>query len=367
MVLVAWDDLSGLAGQVVMVDGSFDPLHDGHIGYFEQASQLGSPVLCNVTPDSVTDEKHPVLLQAQDRARVLDALKSLGYIHVSEHPTVDVLRKLRPIAYVKGPDWKERLPEEEAQACAELNIEIAHTSGPTNSSRKLLSNVPPRPPSLQELDDFEVFLADQDATGSSGFDEGYFADTWRDNEAAYTLEARRQIEGRHPALVSEVFSPAKVLDAGCGPGILMLLLGELGLDVTGVDHSDVARELAAPAIRSRIHVAGLTELPFTDDSFDLVICREVLEHIPLRDYLTVIGELRRVSSRFVYVTTRFYPNPHSLFDVTTEFDVDPTHITLAAQSLVRLMFTLFGMRRRPDLEGRIDWMGKGRVLIYEKL
>ncbi len=309
MVLVAWDDLPGLAGKVVMVDGSFDPLHDGHIEYFEQASKLGFPVLCNVTPDSITEEKHPVMLQASHRARVLDALKTLTYVHVSDRPTVNVLRRLQPKTYVKGPDWEGQLPEKEIQACAELNIEIAHTSGLTNSSRKLLSSISPRPPTLQELDGFEAFLANQDATGSSGFDEGYFADTWRDNEAAYTLEARRQIEGRHPALVSDVFSPERVLDAGCGPGILMQLLAEFGLDVTGVDHSDAAQALADPEIKSRIHVAELKELPFSDDSFDLVICREVLEHIPLRDYLTVIGELRRVSSRYVYVTTRFYPNP----------------------------------------------------------
>jgi hypothetical protein len=30
------------------------------------------------------------------------------------------------------------------------------------------------------------------------------------------------------------------------------------------------------------------------------------------------------------------------------------------------MFVLEGFRRREDLENRIDWMGKGRVLVYEK-
>jgi len=349
-----------------MVDGSFDPLHEGHIAYFQQASELGFPVLCNVTPDSVTRSKHAVLLPAPGRGRVLDNLEHLAYVHISERSTAEVLRQLQPVSYVKGPDWRGRLPEDEVEACSELNINIVHTSGPTNSSSDLLSHMPPRPPSLPELDAFEDFLTNQDATGSSGFDEGYFADTWRENDAAYTLEARRAIEGRHPALVKDVFSPSKVLDAGCGPGILMQLLDELDVDTTGVDHSHAAWELADPAIKNRIHVAGLTELPFPDGSFDLVICREVLEHIPLRDYLAVAGELRRVSSRFVYITTRFHPQPRSVFDVTTEFHVDPTHITLASQSLVRLMFTLLGMRRRPDLEGRIDWMGKGRVLIYEK-
>jgi hypothetical protein len=36
------------------------------------------------------------------------------------------------------------------------------------------------------------------------------------------------------------------------------------------------------------------------------------------------------------------------------------------KELLRLMFVLEGFRRREDLENTIDWMGKGRVLVYEK-
>ena len=46
--------------------------------------------------------------------------------------------------------------------------------------------------------------------------------------------------------------------------------------------------------------------------------------------------------------------------------VDPTHITLLDKNLLRLLFVLEGYRCRPDLEARVDWMGKGRVLVYEK-
>ena len=34
--------------------------------------------------------------------------------------------------------------------------------------------------------------------------------------------------------------------------------------------------------------------------------------------------------------------------------------------MLRLMFVLQGFRRRSDLETRMDWMNKGRVLVYEK-
>jgi len=46
--------------------------------------------------------------------------------------------------------------------------------------------------------------------------------------------------------------------------------------------------------------------------------------------------------------------------------VDPSHITLLNKDLLRCLFLLEGFRSRPDLEARIDWGGKGRVLVYER-
>ena len=60
------------------------------------------------------------------------------------------------------------------------------------------------------------------------------------------------------------------------------------------------------------------------------------------------------------------PCAATLFDVTTEPQVDPTHITLQTIEMLRLMFVLQGLRRRPDLEAVMDWLNKGRVLVYEK-
>jgi hypothetical protein len=68
----------------------------------------------------------------------------------------------------------------------------------------------------------------------------------------------------------------------------------------------------------------------------------------------------------VYVTTRFHPAPESLLDFTTDFETDPTHVTLLAKDFLRCLFVLEGFRRREDLETRMDWAGKGRVLVYER-
>ena len=123
-----------------MVDGSFDPIHDGHIGYFKAASELGVPLLCNVAPDSWTLTKHPIFLEQQQRGIVLDAIRYITYVHLSGLATVEVLRLLQPKFYIKGNDWVDRggVPQNEADVCVELGIEVVYLSTVTNSSSKIL-------------------------------------------------------------------------------------------------------------------------------------------------------------------------------------------------------------------------------------
>ena len=93
----------------------------------------------------------------------------------------------------------------------------------------------------------------------------------------------------------------------------------------------------------------------------------MLEHLTVLQVKQTVANMVRMTSKFIYVTTRFHPNPANLLDFTTQFDVDPTHITLLNKDMLRLMFVLEGCRSRPDLEARMDWGNKGRVLVLEKL
>ncbi len=138
-VIVASDALADLAGKVAMVDGGFDPIHDGHVRYFAAAAALGVPVLCNLSPDSWVATKHPPLLTQDQRAAVLDAFRDIAYVHISAGTTVDVLERLRPRYYAKGEDWRGRLPEAEQELCARVGIEVVYLDTVTNSSTALLS------------------------------------------------------------------------------------------------------------------------------------------------------------------------------------------------------------------------------------
>jgi 2-polyprenyl-3-methyl-5-hydroxy-6-metoxy-1,4-benzoquinol methylase len=218
------------------------------------------------------------------------------------------------------------------------------------------------------ITDFETRVLDQKSVASGHYDAEYFTGEWREGGNNYSLEARRQIEAKNPFLIKDVFQPGSVLDLGCGPGALMHLLWEIGVDVEGIDFAESSVQLATPEVRDRITVGQVTDVTLKPaDAYDLVICREVLEHLTVLQVRLAVANMVRMTSKFIYVTTRFHPNPASLLDFTTQFDVDPSHITLLNKDMLRLMFILEGCRSRPDLEARMDWGNKGRVLVLEKL
>jgi SAM-dependent methyltransferase len=218
------------------------------------------------------------------------------------------------------------------------------------------------------MHEFESAVFAQRPVGSTHYDTEYFTGDWRAEGNNYSLEKRREIEAKNPSLIKDVFQPVKVLDLGCGPGALMHLLWEIGVDCDGIDFADSSRQLATPEVRDRIAVGYVGDPTLKPaGAYDLVICRETIEHLTVLQVRETVSNMVRMTTRFIYVTTRFHPNPASLLDFTTQFDVDPSHITLLNKDLLRLMFVLEGCRSRPDLEQRMDWGNKGRVLVLEKI
>lgn len=139
-MIVATDELPRLRRRVAMVDGCFDPLHEGHVAYFRAAKELGPPVLCNVSGDHYLNGKHPPLLREDQRAAVIDSIRFVDYTHISSTSTVAILEAAVPRMYVKGTDWEGRLPEAETETCGRLGIEIAYVDTMLDSSSRILED-----------------------------------------------------------------------------------------------------------------------------------------------------------------------------------------------------------------------------------
>jgi len=85
----------------------------------------------------------------------------------------------------------------------------------------------------------------------------------------------------------------KILDIGCGTGILLEQLSEYGFDVYGIDKSEKMIEKASRKLKKKVIVANATNLPFSSNSFEGVICIATLHHIGM-DFIRVFREVSRV-------------------------------------------------------------------------
>jgi 2-polyprenyl-6-hydroxyphenyl methylase/3-demethylubiquinone-9 3-methyltransferase len=90
---------------------------------------------------------------------------------------------------------------------------------------------------------------------------------------------------------------AKILDVGCGGGLLAEELARAGHDVTGIDPApetiDTARSHASASGLTIAYEVGSGEhLPFAAAYFDHVVCCDVLEHVD--DVERVVAEIARV-------------------------------------------------------------------------
>ena len=78
------------------------------------------------------------MLSEDQRAVIVDAIKFISYTHVNRFDTETVLRELQPRYYLKGQDWKGKLPAEQVSTCAEYNIEVVYLDTVIDSSSRIL-------------------------------------------------------------------------------------------------------------------------------------------------------------------------------------------------------------------------------------
>jgi 2-polyprenyl-3-methyl-5-hydroxy-6-metoxy-1,4-benzoquinol methylase len=123
-------------------------------------------------------------------------------------------------------------------------------------------------------------------------------------DSAGYVELNTRPLGGHARLLDLVGSGKRVLDVGCSSGYLARPLSERGCTVVGIERdasaAAVAREVCAEVLVGDIEAM---DLPFERDSFDVVLCGDLIEH--LRDpeqFLVRMRSLLRPGGRLVIST-----------------------------------------------------------------
>lgn len=110
--------------------------------------------------------------------------------------------------------------------------------------------------------------------------------------------------------------PGRCLDVGCGTGVAIPVLEELGWSAVGVDSSPGMLERArSRSDGAELHLAAADALPFDDASFDAAV--SIWTHTDVEDFGALLREVARVllpGARFAYIGAHpCFVGPHSRF------------------------------------------------------
>ncbi len=117
----------------------------------------------------------------------------------------------------------------------------------------------------------------------------------------------------------------RVLDIGCGGGLIAEPLTRLGAAVTGIDASEenigVARAHAADlALAVDYRVAAAEDLAATSERFDVVLCLEIVEHVAdLDGFLAAAASLVRPGGMLIVATLNRTPQSYLFAIVGAEY------------------------------------------------
>lgn len=155
----------------------------------------------------------------------------------------------------------------------------------------------------------------------------------------------RLVEAVHPR------SDARVLDVATGPGYVAAAFAEAGCEVVGLDLTEAPLALAEQMRQQRglanlsFQVGDAEQLPFADQSFDVVVSRFALHHC--EDAQRVLAEMARVCRLHGTVViedlvTSEFPK-RAAYQNRMEYLRDPSHTRALSISEFLAIFSACGL------------------------
>lgn len=118
----------------------------------------------------------------------------------------------------------------------------------------------------------------------------------------------------------------RVLDVGCGVGHYLRTLRkeiDMNIDYLGVDITEKRIQLAKKAFKDEVEfrVGDIFNLEFEDSAFDIVICNNMILHLPPNP-TKAIAELTRVSGKYVIIRTLFGKRNYIIKELRTADELE---------------------------------------------
>ena len=94
--------------KIVLVHGVFDLIHMGHLEYFSQAKKYGDILIVSVTPDKFIQKGFGrPYFKSEQRMESLASIEVIDFVILNKSANAtDIINKIKPNYYVKGPDYK---------------------------------------------------------------------------------------------------------------------------------------------------------------------------------------------------------------------------------------------------------------------
>ena len=101
-----------------------------------------------------------------------------------------------------------------------------------------------------------------------------------------------------------------ILDVGCGKGFMMHDFKELmpKASIAGIDISQYAYDNCLPSMKPFMRIGNASELPWPDNSFDLVISINTLHNLELEGCKQALREVQRVSKNHSFIVNDAWRN-----------------------------------------------------------
>ena len=237
-----------------------------------------------------------------------DRYHEVRYESLVADPRGEMPRLVSAIDAQPQPGWVESLPESlpnKNELWSDPNL-TADDQVFTKHSSLTPADVPAIESMAEMLDQLGYPPSGDIAQRLGGFDKYRRAGAYHWTQSQRIWGNKRfnaPLAGRYEAVLSSISAqgtpPGRILDIGCGDGYLLYAASTQakGAELTGIDAEPLALRLAEEKLHEHGRTATLrqddcTAMQFPDDSFDLAMCADVIEHLEERE--RCVAEAARV-------------------------------------------------------------------------